>query len=155
MCRWGLPEVGIPTLFHLIYIKSVGLYSLGSSSSTPTSWKKAPDSSAFDFARSEDISFFGSSCTLTNLLMVPTLHSISSSLVMTPSRSPRLHIDRGFIDVGGRTRANLRTVSAQVGCSLSLRISPKVNQFMEQVDSYARLSTNVIDLKLFIKWSYV
>jgi hypothetical protein len=83
--------------------------------------------------------------------MVPTLHPISSSLVMTPSRSPCLPIDQGLIDVGGRTRANLRTVSAQVGCSLSLRISPKVNQFMEQVDSYARLSTNVIDLKLFIK----
>jgi hypothetical protein len=36
-----------------------------------------------------------------------------------------------------------------VGCSFSLRVFPKVNQSVEQVDCYAQLSTNVVDLKLF------
>jgi hypothetical protein len=33
-----------------------------------------------------------------------------------------------------------------------LEYSPKVNQSMEQVDCYAQLSTNVVDLSLFIKY---
>jgi hypothetical protein len=33
-----------------------------------------------------------------------------------------------------------------------LEYSPKVNQSVEQVDCYAQLSTNVVDLKLFIKY---
>jgi hypothetical protein len=33
-----------------------------------------------------------------------------------------------------------------------LKYSPKVNQSVEQVDCYAQLSTNVVDLKLFIKY---
>jgi hypothetical protein len=48
-------------------------------------------------------------------------------------------------------RVKLRSASARVGCSFSLRVSPKINQSVEQVDYYAQLSTNVVDLKLFIK----
>jgi hypothetical protein len=33
-----------------------------------------------------------------------------------------------------------------------LEYSPEVNQSVEQVDCYAQLSTNVVDLKLFIKY---
>jgi hypothetical protein len=33
-----------------------------------------------------------------------------------------------------------------------LEYSPKVNQSVEQVDCYAQLSTNVVNLKLFIKY---
>jgi hypothetical protein len=33
-----------------------------------------------------------------------------------------------------------------------LEYSPKVNQSAEQVDFYAQLSTNVVDLELFIKY---
>jgi hypothetical protein len=33
-----------------------------------------------------------------------------------------------------------------------LEYSPKVNQSMEQVECYAQLNTNVVDLKLFIKY---
>jgi hypothetical protein len=33
-----------------------------------------------------------------------------------------------------------------------LEYSPKVNQSVEQVDCYTQLSTNVVDLKLFIKY---
>jgi hypothetical protein len=36
-----------------------------------------------------------------------------------------------------------------------LEYSPKVNQSVEQVDCYAQLSTNVVDLKLFIKYVYL
>jgi hypothetical protein len=33
-----------------------------------------------------------------------------------------------------------------------LEYSQKVNQFVEHEDCYAQLSTNVVDLKLFIKY---
>jgi hypothetical protein len=33
-----------------------------------------------------------------------------------------------------------------------LEYTPKVNQSVEQVDCYAQLSTNVVHLKLFIKY---
>jgi hypothetical protein len=36
-----------------------------------------------------------------------------------------------------------------------LEYSLKVNQSVEQVDCYAQLSTNVVDLKLLIKYVYV
>jgi hypothetical protein len=36
--------------------------------------------------------------------------------------------------------------------AIPLEYSPMVNQSVEQVDCYAQLSTNIVDLKLFMKY---
>jgi hypothetical protein len=63
---------------------------------------------------------------------------------MQRTKNPQKYI------VGGRIRANLRTSSTQIDCSLYLGVSLKVNQSAEQVDCYAQLSTNIVDLKFFM-----
>jgi hypothetical protein len=83
---------------------------------------------------------------------MPRLSSTSTSLPAAPNASQYSRFVSGWL------LNNASSYDPQAHGSVvafPLEYSPKVNQSVEQVDCFAQLSTNVVDLKLFIKYVYV